>query len=78
MPQLKVRKRLQNLHGYGPKMRVDLPEKGKEDGKLEGKFRNGNLLVEPGTEVKHQQAAIACYEIGVFNNLKEGGKNHHR
>ncbi|MBK8388837.1 MAG: hypothetical protein IPL23_05860 [Saprospiraceae bacterium] len=56
----------------GPKMRVDLPGKGKEDGKLKVSLGMEILLVEPGTEVKHQQAAIACYEIGVFNNLKEG------
>ncbi len=56
----------------GPKMRVDLPGKGKENGKLKAILGMEILLVEPGEEVEHNQNAIACYEIGVFTNLKEG------
>lgn len=56
----------------GPKMRVDLPGKGKEEGKLKVILGMEILLVEPGEEVKHTQNAIACYELGVFTCLKEG------
>ncbi len=56
----------------GPKMRVDLPGKGKDSGKLKVTLGLEVLLVEAGEEVKHNQKAVACYEIGVFKNLKEG------
>ncbi|MBK7428287.1 MAG: pyruvate kinase [Saprospiraceae bacterium] len=56
----------------GPKMRVDLPGKGKKSGKLKVNIEMEILLVETGTEVKHNEVAIACYEIGIFTNLKEG------
>lgn len=55
----------------GPKMRVDLPGKGKKEGKMKVNLGMEILLVEAGTEVKHKQSAISCYEIGVFSNLKE-------
>jgi pyruvate kinase len=56
----------------GPKMRVDLPGKGKKDGEIKVKIGMEILLVEAGAEVKHHEKAIACYETGVFTNLKEG------
>ncbi|HOY11573.1 MAG TPA: pyruvate kinase [Saprospiraceae bacterium] len=56
----------------GPKMRVDLPGKGKEEGKLKVSLGMEILLVEPGVTVKRNQNAIACYELGVLDNLKDG------
>ena len=56
----------------GPKMRVDLPGKGKKDGKLKVILGMEILLVETGAKAKRSQNAIACYEIGVCTNLKEG------
>lgn len=56
----------------GPKMRVDLPGKGKEKGKMKVVLGMEILLVEPGVEVKYNQVAIACYESGVFTSLKKG------
>jgi pyruvate kinase len=56
----------------GPKMRVDLPGKGKKEGEIKVKIGMEILLVEAGEEVKHNEKAIACYEMGVFTNLKEG------
>jgi pyruvate kinase len=56
----------------GPKMRVDLPGKGKQKGKMKVVSGMEILLVEPGTEVKNNQNAIACYETGVFSCLKNG------
>lgn len=56
----------------GPKMRIDLPGKGKKKGKLKVFLGMEILLVETGEKVKHNQNAIACYEKGVFSNLNEG------
>lgn len=56
----------------GPKMRIDLPGKGKEVGKMKVILGMEILLVETGAEVKHNQKAIACYEIGVLTSLKKG------
>ncbi len=56
----------------GPKMRVDLPGKGKENGKMKVTLGMEILLVETGAKVKHNQSAISCYEAGVFSNLKKG------
>ncbi|MFZ4056499.1 MAG: pyruvate kinase [Ferruginibacter sp.] len=56
----------------GPKMRVDLPGKGKEKGTLQVKLGMEILLVETGEEVTDDENAIACYETGVFLNLKAG------
>lgn len=56
----------------GPKMRVDLPGLGKEEGKLKVELGQEILLVETGEEVPPEEAAIACYEKGVFAHLKEG------
>ncbi len=58
----------------GPKMRVDLPGKGKKDGEIKVKIGMEILLVEAEAEVKNNEKAIACYENGVFTNLKEGEK----
>lgn len=56
----------------GPKMRVDLPGKGKKKGKLKVNVGMEILLAETGAKVKHREKAISCYENGVFTKLNEG------
>lgn len=56
----------------GPKMRVDLPGKGKEKGKLKIKLGQEILLVETGEKVASNQPAISCFENGVIPKLNEG------
>jgi pyruvate kinase len=55
----------------GPKMRIDLPGKGKEEGKLKITLNQQLLLVETGEEVGKNVSAISCYERGVISSLKE-------
>ncbi|MBK8484435.1 MAG: pyruvate kinase [Saprospiraceae bacterium] len=56
----------------GPKMRVDLPGKGKENGKLKIALGQEILLLESGAKVRQNQKVISCYEYGVISILKEG------
>lgn len=56
----------------GPKMRVDLPGKGKDTGKLEVAVGMEILLAELGETVKKDENALACFEAGVFYHLKDG------
>lgn len=56
----------------GPKMRVDLPGKGKDKGKLKVTIGQEILLVESGEEIERNQEVISCFEHGVFTHLKDG------
>jgi pyruvate kinase len=56
----------------GPKMRVDLPGNGKDNGKLKVFIGMDILLVEAGEKIKPSENALACYENAVFAKLKEG------
>lgn len=58
----------------GPKMRINLPGKGKISGKLKIALAPELLLVELGEEVSKNQNAISCYEYGVISCLKSGEK----
>lgn len=56
----------------GPKMRVDLPGKGKKDGRLKVRLGQEILLVEMGEKVHPNRSAISCYEHGVITSLTKG------
>ena len=56
----------------GPKMRVELPGIGKEEGKMTIKKGQEIMLVENGEQVKPDKYAIACFEKGVISKLKPG------
>jgi len=56
----------------GPKMRVDLPGKGKKTGKLKVALGQEIILVEKGEHIDHDKKAISCHEAGVIPNLNEG------
>lgn len=56
----------------GPNMRVDLPGKGRDEGRINIKMGQEILLVEYGEKVKSKVTAITCQEKGIFSKLQAG------